>query len=168
MFKSIIITAIFGWMAVLSGCQSCPIQKVENSKPEPENESTVIVDGAMQIRDWSRSVAYYQNGDTMAYPTLFLYQPHWNQPEYYYYFIETPLFIGQTIAMPIAAVITPPWVATRYTGVTVGSTYTAMPVLPPSMATAQPIAPPEPVPAPEQPQAPVEMQSTPTPTTQPS
>src|SRR5262245_61404853 len=145
MFRSATVLGMIGLSFALGGCTTCPIQKNANTPPEPENETTVIVDGAMQIRDWDRSVAYYANGDTIAYPTLFNYQPHWYQPEPYYYFIETPLFICQTLCLPIAAVITPPWVPTKYTGVTVGQTYTAMPVLPPTMATAQPLAPPEPV-----------------------
>jgi hypothetical protein len=152
---------------VVAGC-TCPIQRRANAAPEPVDETPLIVDGAMQLREWDRSVAYYSNGDTYAYPTLFWYEPAWNQPEFNYYFIETPLFIGQTLAMPLVMWMPPPWTSVKYTGVTVNTTHTAMPVLPPSMAAAEPMAPAEPVPAPEQPQVPAEMSAPVMPATQPS
>ena len=166
MLKTIIVALIGG--GFVAGC-TCPIQKRANSAPEPVNESPLVVDGAMQLRDWDRSVAVYQNGDTIAFPTGFLYEPKWGQPEYHYYFIETPLFIGQTLGMPIVFVMTPPWTPTTYTGVTVGQTYTAMPVLPPSVAvTAEAPSEPEPAPIPGAPPVPMEVAPPVEPTTQPS
>jgi hypothetical protein len=154
--------------AVLAGGCTCPIQRVKNQPPDPVSDAPVIVDAAMQIREWDRSVAHYQNGDTFANPTLFLYEPTWHQPEYFYYFIETPLFIGQTIAMPVVMVMTPPWSSVKYTGVTTEPTFTAMPLLPPSMAMSEPgPVEPAPQPLPDQPPAPMEIAPPVAPTTQP-
>jgi hypothetical protein len=128
--KVIIATALVGLVCVGGGCQFT--QRVQNSPPELTSSTPMIVDGAMQIREWDRSTALYSNGDTVAGPTGFRYEARWYQPEWRYPIIETPLFVGQTLALPVTLALTPPWSEMRYTGVTVEPTHTAMPLLPPS------------------------------------
>jgi hypothetical protein len=99
----------------------------------------------MQLRDWQRVSAEYANGDTPAGPTGFLYEPRWNQPEWTYAVIETPLFLGQTIALPVVFVMTPPWTPVTYKGATIEATYNAMPALPGSPSETMPTAAPAPV-----------------------
>ena len=113
------------------GCMSqCPLQKVENTPAERENQAPIMVDPAMQLRNWDRSTAYYGNGNVVAGPTGFRYIPRWGQPEPFYVAEEVPLFIAQTIALPVVLILTPPWTPELYTGVTVEPTYTAMPPVP--------------------------------------
>jgi hypothetical protein len=130
------------------GCQSggsmsmnCPLQKIQNAPPDELNDSPLVVDGAMQLRDWQRVSVEYANGDTPAGPTGFLYEPRWNQPEWVYAAIETPLFIGQTVALPVVFVMTPPWTPVTYKGATIEATYNAMPALPGVPAETTPAAP---------------------------
>jgi hypothetical protein len=122
----------------------CPVQRIRNAPPDTPGDAPLLVDQAMQIRDWDRSTALYANGDTIAGNTGFWYQPRWHQPEWVYPIIETPLFVGQTLALPVTLSIQPPWKQVNYTGVSMEPTYSAMPPLPPpatveaSPAEAQP------------------------------
>lgn len=116
---------------MVMGCQmASPIQRVRNSEPEAQSTAPLVIDGAMQLRDWERSTAMYSNGDTVAGPTGFPYEARWYMPEPVYPLVETPLFVGQTVLMPVTLTITPPWTPIRYSGATVETTYTAMPQLP--------------------------------------
>lgn len=148
--KTLTLAAAVG--AVLAGgCNSCPVQKKQNQPPVALNDTPVIIDEAMQIRQWDVSTAKYQNGDTFAGPTMFAYEPKWNQPEWHYQFIDTPLFLTQLAGMPIMLFVTPPGKDLRYTGETIEPTYTAMPVLPPSMNVVESAPAAEPAPMTETP-----------------
>lgn len=113
---------------VAGGCST--VQKVENSAPERENQVPVMVDQAMQLRQWERSTARYGNGNVVAGPTGFPYITRWNQPEPYYLAEEVPLFVVQSVVSPLVLIVTPPWTPELYSGVTVQSSYTAMPATP--------------------------------------
>lgn len=121
---------------VLGGCQSMSssasgvVHKIVNAPPDELNDSPLVVDGAMQLRDWQRGEAQYANGDTPAGPIGFNYEPAWNQSAYRYPMIETPLFIVQTVLLPVTLTMTPPWTEKTWTGATIGTTYNAMPALP--------------------------------------
>jgi len=162
-------------IALGSGCSSMSeqiprwpiVQRVKNSPPAPVNDAPLIIDAAMQARDWDRSTAYYASGDTIAGSTGFLYEPAWNEPGWFYAAEETPLFIVQAVASPVTVALIPPWKSIRWTGETVEPTYTAMPVLPPAHYEAAPSAPPvnpEPQPPMNETAAPAEQAP---PTTQP-
>lgn len=130
-----------GALFFLTGCQSThftnPYQRIGKASQDQLSTEPLTIDGAMQQRDWERSTAVYANGDTIAGPTGFWYEPRPDQPEWRYAVLETPLFVFQTVALPVTLAITPPWTNMRYTGAEVGTTYTAMPPLPPSYATAE-------------------------------
>src|SRR5450432_1038702 len=83
-------------MVLLGGCSSmqCPIQRVQNAPPAAENTTPLVIDQAMQVRDWDRVTAHYANGDTIAGPTGTPYEVRWNQPAWEYVALETPLFVG--------------------------------------------------------------------------
>lgn len=119
-------------LLVSSGCaMDSIIERSANTPPERETQATVMVDQAMQLRNWDRSTAYYGNGNVVAGPTGFWYQPARDQSEWRYAIEETPLFVVQTIALPVTLVVTPPWTPVMYSGVTVPPTYHGLPPLPP-------------------------------------
>jgi len=138
--KPVVVLGAAVILALGVGCSSsgsnssswCPIRKVQNAPPDELNDSPLVVDGAMQLRDWQRAPAQYANGDTPAGPTEFPYEPKWNQPGWVYPVVETPLFVGQGIFMPITMIFTPPWTLVMWKGATIDTTYTAMPALPPA------------------------------------
>ena len=128
---------IGGGAMLLGGCHgscpmSCPVQRIKDTPPEAINDTPLVVDPAMQVRDWDRSSAYYASGGVVAGPTGFLYEPKRGQPEWHYALLESPLFLVQTIALPVTLAFNPPWSKVVYKGVTVEPTYTAMPALPPA------------------------------------
>jgi hypothetical protein len=144
-WKSILLLA--GSVALLAGCQGsekssseaskpwwtkCPLQHVQNEPPDILNDTPLVVDGAMQLRDWSRSTAFYSNGDTIAGPTDFPYEIRRNNPAWVYAVEEPVLFTGQALVFPVMLIIAPPCQERRYTGATIEPTYTAMPALPQS------------------------------------
>jgi hypothetical protein len=143
-----ISASVMGLM-LAAGC-TCPIQKVQNmSAPDPVNDANIQPDAAMAIRDWDQKIAWYSNGDTPAAPTDFFYEPKWNQGYWNYAIIEWPLFVGQTVALPVTLVIAPPWNTVINGGVETPPTYTAMPPLPPSRSGTYEMAPPVPEVMPE-------------------
>jgi hypothetical protein len=91
----------------------------------------LIVDEAMQRRDWPRSVVKYANGETTAYPTGFVLQHNPKAPVWMPIFTECPLFLANIVAMPAGYVFTPPWERVTYPRGVVPPTYNAMPPLPP-------------------------------------
>lgn len=126
-------------VALLGGCQfTSPVQPMNYEPRIGESTTPLVVDQAMQIRDWDRSASMYASGNTIAGPTGFFYEVNWNEPGWTYPLLETPLFIAQTFALPVTLAIAPPWNKVRYTGDWVGPTYTAMPPLPPVNAANQP------------------------------
>lgn len=138
-------------------------------------------DEAMQVRDWDRSVAYYQNPRFVAGPTGYWYETPYYPPQWWYAGSDTILFVGQTFGLPVTLIAVPPWTMVEYAGETIEPTYHAMPPLPPASyeaAEAQefepmPRAPPEePVPPTEpiEPMPPVEpaTPSEPAPLTEPT
>lgn len=136
--KSIALIAVAGIISAgcqtmkseMSGLTTNPVAKLKNAPPDELNDTPLIVDGAMQLRNWPRVSSVYANGDTPAGPTGFWYEPAWNQSGWKYPVIETPLFLVQTVALPVTLSLTPPWSEATYTGATISTTYTAMPLLP--------------------------------------
>lgn len=117
------------FLTAIGGCSS--YQRIQNSPPEAVSSTPLTVDAAMQLRNWDRSTARYANGDTIAGPTGFNYEPKWYQePESKYYYLDLPLALGQTLMLPVNLIVTPPWEPVRYTGSTVDPSYTLMPALP--------------------------------------
>ena len=118
---------------LVGGCSmSSPIQSTTYRQSIGENTTPMVIDGAMQLRDWNRSTAIYSSGGVPAGHIGFLFEEHWNEAEWTYAALETPLFIGQTLAFPVVFALGPPWQTVIYHGDSVGPSYTAMPPLPAS------------------------------------
>jgi len=107
-------------LSLLAGCQRTGVAPVAKMNPTP-----MITDEAMAIRNWDQSRALYSNGSVIAYPTLFPYQSDAENNYYANVLIEPALLVAQTAALPITAVVTPPWTPVNYHGVYVDPTYTA-------------------------------------------
>lgn len=133
-----------GVMLTLAGCQGNPYERAGNSPPEPLNAEPLVVDEAMQIRDWNRVTALYANGDTAAGATGFPFTTRRDQPEWRYAALEAPLFVFQAVTLPIHLAIAGPTREVHYAGATIDTTYTAMPPLPPTnVVVEEPIAAPD-------------------------
>jgi hypothetical protein len=123
----------------MAGCQ-----RVGKSEIEPVHTGPLIVDEAMLIRDWDRSVSYYPNGAVVAGPTLFLWEPNYDRMPWWTAGVWEPaLFAGQTVAAPVVGIFQPVWSEVTYHGVRMPPTYTAVPPFPrePRVAMAVPAEP---------------------------
>lgn len=130
---------------LLGGC----VQPMTDTPTAPLVEEPMVIDQAMQVRDWDRSTAVYTNLAFVAGSPGFWYQPKWDQPDWTYAVVEAPLFLGQALILPITVWFPPQWQPVNYAGLKMEPTYHAMPPLPPSPAEQKTAAPaPQPVPEP--------------------
>ena len=121
-----LLTAAGTLVLSLAGCQ-----RIATSPRLPVNEEPMLVDQAMQLRDWDRSDAYYTNTSFVAGPVGFLFEPSYTNPYWSYAVLEFPLFVGQVLALPVTLWLPPPWTPVNYSGGKVEPTYHGMPPLPP-------------------------------------
>jgi hypothetical protein len=91
------------------------------------NPTPIVVDEAMQRRDWPLQTASYENGVTVAGPTGQYLQPDKSLPQYAQMPIEYPLFLGQVILLPFDLLWDPPWKDVAYPRAQMPPTYTAAP-----------------------------------------
>ena len=115
--------------AVLTGCA----QKAR----EPYTPAPLIVDGAMQHRQWDRSVAPYPNGDTVSGHNRFPVRSdaEAGSNEYGPAVFDIAASAAQTVALPFTYFVIPPFSRAVYTGEVIGPTYTAMPPMRPASTT---------------------------------
>ena len=107
----------------LVGCQ--------RTQPAPVvalNQEPMLVDEAMQQREWDRSTAVYQNGDTVAGFTGRRYEP---KPEftegYAGRLVDAAVGLGNTVILPFTMLQTPPWKGVSYQGVITPPSHHAVP-----------------------------------------
>ena len=169
-----ILGAGAGAMLLLGGgCQSI----VPPSQMSKVNDAPLVVDRAMEIRDWDRETSHYANGSTVAGGTGYLWQTHETIPQDYRRFADVPVAALNIVCLPVGVFLNPPYKPEVYRGEAVPPSYTAMPPLPKGQPAPRPIlrpvptgepAPPQPVPAQPEPQvappppAPVTPEATPT------
>ena len=107
----------------ITGCQK--------TKPAPVAkliDSPVLVDDAMQRREWEQSSAYYANGDTVAG-----FSGRWLEPQprfsegYFGRLADPAVGLTNVVIMPLTMLQTPPWKGVDYQGVIVPPTHSANP-----------------------------------------
>ena len=91
------------------------------------NRAPLIVDEAMQLRTWPRSVVRFQNGETPAGPTTFVLQHSKDAPKWAPVLTDGPMFMANIVAMPIGLVFTPPWTRVIYPAGVTEPSFTAVP-----------------------------------------
>jgi hypothetical protein len=115
--------------ASATGCYHAPTPAT--SAPAP-----LIVDEAMQKRDWSQSEACYQNGGvkSTSLRTVFVTGPH--NSRILTAGLETSAFVGNAAVMPFTLITTPFNTPVIYSGEQLGPTFNAMPAFPLVYSTA--------------------------------
>jgi len=108
-------------LGVMTGCQFA-----SNKPPKMNlNQSPLIVDEAMQRRDWDRTTINYANGDTLAGPDLV-----WIEvagPEFIQRVTDPAISLVNDLSTPVTTIITPPWKDMVYQGLFIPPTYSAQP-----------------------------------------
>jgi hypothetical protein len=97
------------------------------------NDTPIIVDEAMQARDWQPVAATYPNFSSTAGPTEVTLEARPDLKPWWHAALETPLFVTNIVLMPLAMWQTPPWDQVEATSFYVPPSYTANP---PSEPTA--------------------------------
>jgi hypothetical protein len=101
---------------------------VKETKPVAAvNKSPLIVDEAMQQRNWPRSVVRFQNGETPAVATGFVLQHPKDAPKWAPVLTDGPLFLANVFVMPIGYVFTPPWTRVIYPAGVAEPSFTGVP-----------------------------------------
>jgi hypothetical protein len=115
---------IFSLAAILILSAGC----MKETKPVAEvNRAPLIVDEAMQQRNWPRSVVRFQNGETPAKPTGFVLEHAKNAPKWTPILTDGPLFLANVFVMPIGYVFTPPLTRVIYPAGVAEPSFTAVP-----------------------------------------
>ena len=107
-------------MLVAVGCESTTQFPVARMNPTPIKQ-----DEAMAARQWDQTKALYANSTVTAYPTLYPYRADPANGDLANLFAAPAIFVGQLIALPVSAIVTPPWQETDSRGVYTPPTFTA-------------------------------------------
>jgi hypothetical protein len=120
-----ILYPVFSILIITTGC-------VKDTKPVAAVDKTpLIVDEAMQARDWPRTTVRFQNGETPAAPTGFILQHSPDAPKWTPILTDGPMFLANTLLMPVGYLFTPPWTRVIYPAGVAEPSYTAIPPIPP-------------------------------------
>jgi hypothetical protein len=108
----------------------CGMQLAKND-PQVDrlNDTPLVVDEAMQKRDWDRSTAYYQPSTVVAGPTWLTFRGD-EKAERVDVLTDPFIFLANVAASPYAAFRHPQTEAVIYHGAIVPPTYHAMPPMP--------------------------------------
>lgn len=127
-FKAVsVVTTVF----LSVGCVETSTSSVGLVNTEP-----LVVDQAMQQRNWEPSYAYYANGDTPSWSVGFGYSPRSDLQPYQYYFADTGTYLLNLVTMPYTFYQQRGGLVS--TGVQLPPTYTAVPPLPPPSTETAP------------------------------
>ncbi|MGC4030733.1 MAG: hypothetical protein QM754_03140 [Tepidisphaeraceae bacterium] len=124
------LTALLAVVA-LTGCQAKTYSSRDKVSTEP-----MVVDQAMQQRQWEPVKAYYENGDVASWTTGFGYTSKQlgNYPSTYV-LTDTGTFVLNVFTLPYTAYVERDGVVTG--GSKLQPSYTANPPLPPSTQPAE-------------------------------
>jgi hypothetical protein len=124
--KTAVRFALLGGIAAsLIGCAHA-----QKSPGYDLSQAPLIIDPAMQQRNWSQSVAFEPNGGVPAYDTRFGFTPPPREPTWVKPVTEPIDFIGQTLFLPVTLVTSRPFEPVVFHGYEYGSTSTAYPAPP--------------------------------------
>jgi hypothetical protein len=112
-----------GLLIGLNGCQKKSTLPRGQVSTEP-----LVVDAAMQKREWEPTTAFYENGATYNFTTGFAYEPVPGQPDYAYYYADAGTYVLNLVTLP-------------YTLVTAGKSASGAETLPPSYTASPPLPP---------------------------
>jgi hypothetical protein len=108
-------------LSLVGGCRFA-----SNEAPKMNLDQTpLIVDEAMQRRDWDRTPAYYANGDTVAGPNLVVVEG--TGPDVVQRVTDPTASVTNAIIAPATFILSPPWKDMVYQGMVIPPTYTAQP-----------------------------------------
>src|SRR5204863_6113793 len=111
--------------AVMAACFLAPAGCQRMTPPQPDrlNHTPLVVDDAMQIREWDRSTASYANGATVAGGTGYLFRTSDRLPELWWRIVDPMIATGNIVALPGTIWFNPPWKTMVYHGAIIPPSY---------------------------------------------
>jgi len=107
-------------MALTTGCQ-----RIKPLQPDTLSDEPVIVDEAMQIRDWDRSTAYYASGAVVAGDPRTRLEP--KDDTRLNYAADPAIGLGNFVLIPFTYFRTPPFTPVVSRGTIVPPSHYAVP-----------------------------------------
>ena len=116
----------------MTGCQTqSAVAPADELSAQP-----ILVDGAMQLRDWPVTSATYENWDVVAGPHGFWWEQKYDKNGQYTgpgaerhgrtpIVTDGPMFLANLVTLPVALIVTPPWTEVTSSGGSIPPTYTA-------------------------------------------
>src|SRR4051812_29191033 len=89
------VAALVGSSGLIGGCQ-----RMTPPQPDRLKQTPLVVDGAMEHREWDRSTAYYANGDTIAGGIGYLYRTSDKLPQLWWRIADPFVATGNIVALP--------------------------------------------------------------------
>jgi hypothetical protein len=123
--NGVVFTLTLG-LIVFAGCQ----RTIPPPIASPVNNTPLVIDEAMQIRNAEPSTSYYATGAAVAGGTGYLWQTHETIPDGYRRYTDVPVCLANFLALPVGVFVESPWEKVVYRGETVPPSYTAQPPLP--------------------------------------
>ncbi len=114
-----------------AGLLTAGCQMKQPPKPDAVSHAPLVVDEAMQQRQWPVTVCHFQNGQTPAWPTATLFVHRTNEAVWQATVTDTPMFMANVMTIPVVSIFTPPWQRVIYPSGVIEASYNAMPPLPP-------------------------------------
>src|SRR5213082_759955 len=68
--------------------------------PDPVSHAPLVVDDAMQHRQWPVSPAHYANGQTVAWTTGAIFKHRPGEPKWQATVTDLPMFLANTLSAP--------------------------------------------------------------------
>lgn len=119
--------ALLGVMVVGGSVAGVGCQRVGPPPSMLINDTPIVIDEAMQRRDWPQTTAEYANGVTVARPTGVYWEPDPELPQTARAAIETPLFLAHSLLLPFDMIWDPFWEEVAYPRAQAPASYTAAP-----------------------------------------
>ena len=119
------VLACAALVSVFGGCQE--------NVPEPAarlDNSPLIVDDAMQRREWDRSTSYYANGDSVAGGTGYMFETHETVGETWRRAMDPVIATMNIGLLPVGLFANTPFKGQVYQGVMIPPSHHGMPALP--------------------------------------
>jgi len=123
--RSMLALGFAGMMLGGFGCQATVPPRAEKLNNPP-----LVVDDAMQRREWDRSISYYPNGDTVGGGTGYFMQTHETIQDPYRRVADPIVATGNIVALPVGVFVNSPFKPQVTQGAMIPPSHTVQPVLP--------------------------------------
>lgn len=125
-FRRLVTLACAALASGIVGCQQTVPPMTTQLNKEP-----LVIDEAVQKRDWDRTPCYYANGTTISGGNGYMFQTHETISDPYRRLADVPVTVGNILLLPIGVFANSAFEPQEQRGAVFPPTYTAQPPLTP-------------------------------------